>query len=758
MSARLQLRGDTLANWLKYDPVLMEREVALIASNPNKPKVYDLKKVGDGTSKFSELPMLGYECLQELGDSQQFPMSQKATSENFSTDVFTKSSKANAVIRKLFIDTSGFTGSVSTDGIKIGIIARNVSNQWGLRIDNGDNELLGTIWMTTEQCLFRGKTNGIFVYVEYSWENMDISSRILDVELTKESFNKRNDPRTFEKKIGSEDILDGSISKDKLSFEIKEPDMLEYEDTKFFAGDVLNELDFEGFNATPSVWKPSSGSRISPIITITTDENIMHLPYTRKFSISSLSTDYNPYFVVVLSSLKNVKIKSFSFFIEIDNLGGNVYTAFDGVTDLCAYGVKWGVDTKVEGNKKLSSYTSYISMDIRYIDFNNKKWAFVSGKFWVDDISKATGSPSFLINFKGGTDNIGKATLSCGWTFVSGEIKLKPFFFYSYKKNLYNLFTEITIPDKSITEDKLADSVNISTTTLTGGVYGQAGDSISEGAGLQTLLDNNDEYLPLVGTKKATYGYYIAKLNRMQWANYGISGSTLGYVIANGTDRNGFSKENGRYTQMLSNLTHISIFFGWNDAAYGPVMKREDWLKNKYGKTIYYPTKTSLIGTMASDGTPFTTQEQYDAVNSVTGSVGDVSYDKSSDYFTALYVGTSDDTTNTTFFGAYNIVIKYLIEKYPLSKILLIVPFGCTKLIRQCVRDVAKKYGLSFYDFSDSNSQMFRQREDNPSTGIIGSKSISQFRIDTLTHDGLHPNEDGYRYMFPSINTKLMSI
>lgn len=79
MSARLQLRGDTLANWLKYDPVLMEREVALIASNPSKPKVYDLKKVGDGTRKFSELPMLGYECLQDIGDSQQFPMSQKAT-------------------------------------------------------------------------------------------------------------------------------------------------------------------------------------------------------------------------------------------------------------------------------------------------------------------------------------------------------------------------------------------------------------------------------------------------------------------------------------------------------------------------------------------------------------------------------------------------------------------------------------------------------------------------------------------------------
>lgn len=81
MPTRLQLRGDTLANWLKYDPVLMEREVALIASNPSKPKVYDLKKVGDGTRKFSELPMLGYECLQDVGDSQQFPMSQKAVTD-----------------------------------------------------------------------------------------------------------------------------------------------------------------------------------------------------------------------------------------------------------------------------------------------------------------------------------------------------------------------------------------------------------------------------------------------------------------------------------------------------------------------------------------------------------------------------------------------------------------------------------------------------------------------------------------------------
>lgn len=96
MATRLQLRGDTLANWLMRDPVLMEREVALIASNPDKPKSYDLKKVGDGRSRFSELPMLGYECLQDTGDSQQFPMSQKAVTENFTKEA----TRINAELEK----------------------------------------------------------------------------------------------------------------------------------------------------------------------------------------------------------------------------------------------------------------------------------------------------------------------------------------------------------------------------------------------------------------------------------------------------------------------------------------------------------------------------------------------------------------------------------------------------------------------------------------------------------------------------------
>ena len=81
MNDKIQLKRGTLANWLKADPILMDGEMALVATDDSKPTVYDSQKVGDGIHKFSELEMLGYKCLQELGDSQKFPLSQKAITD-----------------------------------------------------------------------------------------------------------------------------------------------------------------------------------------------------------------------------------------------------------------------------------------------------------------------------------------------------------------------------------------------------------------------------------------------------------------------------------------------------------------------------------------------------------------------------------------------------------------------------------------------------------------------------------------------------
>ena len=71
----------TLAEWLEYDPVLAKGEIALVATDPDSPDEYNSKKVGDGVRKFSQLPMLGFDCLQSTGSSTLFPMSQDATTK-----------------------------------------------------------------------------------------------------------------------------------------------------------------------------------------------------------------------------------------------------------------------------------------------------------------------------------------------------------------------------------------------------------------------------------------------------------------------------------------------------------------------------------------------------------------------------------------------------------------------------------------------------------------------------------------------------
>lgn len=82
MARQFQLRGDTLAHWEEANPVLAEREMILVASNPYEPTVYDQYKVGDGIHRFSELKYKGLPAVQVRGYSLSDVMSQFAvTSE-----------------------------------------------------------------------------------------------------------------------------------------------------------------------------------------------------------------------------------------------------------------------------------------------------------------------------------------------------------------------------------------------------------------------------------------------------------------------------------------------------------------------------------------------------------------------------------------------------------------------------------------------------------------------------------------------------
>ena len=72
----------------------------------------------------------------------------------------------------------------------------------------------------------------------------------------------------------------------------------------------------------------------------------------------------------------------------------------------------------------------------------------------------------------------------------------------------------------------------------------------------------------------------------------------------------------------------------------------------------------------------------------------------------ACVLGTIDDTENTTFYGAWNVVLPYLIEKHPSAKIGVIVENGSFADIgaldwRNAVKEVCKKHGIAVLDLAE---------------------------------------------------------
>ena len=130
----------------------------------------------------------------------------------------------------------------------------------------------------------------------------------------------------------------------------------------------------------------------------------------------------------------------------------------------------------------------------------------------------------------------------------------------------------------------------------------------------------------------------------------------------------------------------------------------------------------------------------------------------SNDFFCLTPLGSPDERTEDTFFGAYNLLLDDLIARYPNTKIVL-----CTILPRfdealpECdgrVRiappiayvDIIKKIGelrnLPVIDLF--TLECFREP-------IPGDKS-------PLTKDGLHPLDEGHKILFNRIHQALLSL
>lgn len=102
-------------------------------------------------------------------------------------------------------------------------------------------------------------------------------------------------------------------------------------------------------------------------------------------------------------------------------------------------------------------------------------------------------------------------------------------------------------------------------------------------------------------------------------------------------------------------------------------------------------------------------------------------------------IGTIDDNTPNTFYGAWNVVLSYIINKCPLAKIGIIISNGLdNSTYAEATKSIAKKYGIvTLNEWDDENVPLtIRNHREDVDTAIVEARK-NTFKI---SDDDLHPN------------------
>lgn len=118
------------------------------------------------------------------------------------------------------------------------------------------------------------------------------------------------------------------------------------------------------------------------------------------------------------------------------------------------------------------------------------------------------------------------------------------------------------------------------------------------------------------------------------------------------------------------------------------------------------------------------------------------------------YLGTISDETNESFYGAWNVVLRYFLTNYPFMKIGIIVTVGPTEEYRQAVRDVAEKWGYPYLDWpNDKKVPAFFDR-----IGMSEEAKALRREAFGFTTYSSHPSPQWHEYASTIYENFLMSL
>ena len=209
--------------------------------------------------------------------------------------------------------------------------------------------------------------------------------------------------------------------------------------------------------------------------------------------------------------------------------------------------------------------------------------------------------------------------------------------------------------------------------------------------------------------KDKTYPFWIGTRNNMEVHNIAISGQTLA-TPPDGTFRNAFSCESltTNYKYIPDDADYITIQLGINDSNH----------KKGSGTT--------------SDG------------EDATGKIE---------------LGTINDTTIGTFYGAWNVILPYLIEHHPFSHIGIIVSIGSGEPYVKATIECAKKWGIAYFNM-DGDYQVPLMHRTHTRFDTCNEAKNMRLNAFAINKDGgdTHPNVDAHKYQSTFIEHWMRSL
>lgn len=117
-------------------------------------------------------------------------------------------------------------------------------------------------------------------------------------------------------------------------------------------------------------------------------------------------------------------------------------------------------------------------------------------------------------------------------------------------------------------------------------------------------------------------------------------------------------------------------------------------------------------------------------------------------------LGTIADDDNDSYYGGYNVVLPYLLNKYTYAKIGLIVPFGASAGHREAIRLLGNKWGVAVWDNYQGGTPLYYGKED--SVGV--EASVVTANRTKFQANGAHPNYKGHTQLADMIEEWLKGI